>query len=43
MISHAAATVIPIAQPITPPKLAEMRKSQEVKMNYTIDLMQIIR
>ena len=32
MISHAAATVIPIAHPITPPKWARMRKRKEVKI-----------
>ena len=34
MISHAAATVIPIAHPITPPKWAEMRKSKELKVEF---------
>ena len=32
MISHAAATVIPTAHPITPPKWARMRKRKEVKI-----------
>ena len=30
MISHAAATDIPMAHPITPPKLAAIRKSHEI-------------
>ena len=30
MISHAAATDIPIAHPITPPKLAAIRKCHEI-------------
>ena len=32
MISHAAATDIPIAHPITPPKLAAIRKSHEMDL-----------
>ena len=30
MISHAAATDIPIAHPITPPKFAANRRSHEI-------------
>ena len=32
MISHAAATDIPMAHPITPPKLAAIQKRQKVNL-----------